>query len=70
MVDKFIAILYIIYAALFFSGCVTTKPEQKLVGTLSVYRTERGFVVVSDQSGESMIVEFNIQRVLTKKRND
>jgi len=69
-VNKLLLIIYVLYATFFFIGCETTKPEQKLVGTLSVYRAERGFVVVSDQSGESMIVEFNIQSILTRKHND
>ena len=52
---------------LLLAGCNTSKPEGVLIGTLSVYKTNKGVMVVSDQSGERMIVNFHIQRVLIVK---
>ena len=51
--------------ALLLSGCGSTAPakEGTLVGTLSVYKTSKGFVVVSDQSGEKLVVAFHVARV-------
>jgi len=56
--------------ALLLSGCATPKQEGKLVGTLSVYRTNQGFMVVSDQSGDKMLVAFNVARIYRQKTKD
>ena len=55
---------------LLLSGCATTKPEPKVVATMSIYRTDHGFLVVSDQSGEAIVVEFNINQIVTKRKDD
>lgn len=60
----------LLLSLLLFAGCATSRPEQKLVGTMSIYRTNHGFLVVSDQSGESIIVEFNINRVIVKRQEE
>jgi hypothetical protein len=70
MINKVMAILYFTLVAFWVSGCGSTKPEGKLVGTMSVYRTDRGFLVVSDQNGERMIVNFNVQGVIIKKKKE
>jgi hypothetical protein len=59
----------LIILTLFLVGCESPeKREGELIGTMSVYRTDRGFVVVSDQNGDSMVVNFDIQRVIIKKK--
>lgn len=60
---------YIILIALFLlAGCASKKPvEGKLIGTMSIYSTDKGCVVVSDQSGDRMIINFHAYQVYTQK---
>ena len=64
--NKLIAIIYSLYFALHVTGCSTTpgdKEEGRLVATMSVYKTSKGFVIVSDHSGDRMVVQFNIGKI-------
>mgnify|MGYP003679241648 CR=1 FL=1 len=56
----------ILIPLLILAGCSTSKPqsEGKLVGTMSIYKTDRGFIVQSDQSGEKMLFELHIGRTI------
>lgn len=53
-------------------GCESSnKPEGKLIGTMSVYRTPTGSItVVNDQDGNSMAFEFHLARVLVAKKEE
>ena len=57
--------------ALVFVGCKADRPEGKLIGTMSVYRTPTGTItVVNDQDGNSMAFDFHLNQVLVLKKKD
>lgn len=60
----------LIILALLMVGCKGDEaPEDmKLIGTMSVYRTENGaLTVMNDQTKDAMMIEWNINRVLVRK---
>lgn len=60
----------LIILALLMVGCKgDDAPEgMKLIGTMSVYRTETGaLTVMNDQTKDAMMIEWNINRVLVKR---
>ncbi len=57
--------LLLLITSLFLLGCAAPQDERgEIVGTMTIYKTPHGFVVVSDQSGDSMIVDFQITRAV------
>jgi hypothetical protein len=55
------------------AGCKGDQPPKgmKLVGTMSIYITERGaLTVVHDQTNEAMMIEWNINRILVKQKKE
>lgn len=54
---------------LLLAGCASKKPavEGKLIGTMSIYKTDKGCMVVSDQSGDRMIINFHAYQIFTTK---
>ena len=50
--------------ALFLAGCNSDKPEGEFMGTLSVYRSERGTItIVNDKDGNSMAFDLRVHGV-------
>ena len=63
--------LLLIVITLLLLGCNSDRPEGKLVGTMSVYRTPNGsMTVVNDQDGNSMVFDFHLKSVLVLKKPD
>jgi uncharacterized protein YcfL len=56
--------ILITLALLLLAGCASPEEEGDLIGTMSVYKTKSGFMVMSDQTGEKMIFEFHLGRTI------
>tara|TARA_R110000744_G_scaffold57213_1_gene120322 strand:+ start:57 stop:275 length:219 start_codon:yes stop_codon:yes gene_type:complete len=55
----------LILISLLLAGCNVHEPEGKLIGTMSMYRTPTGsIVVVNDQDGNKMEFNFHLNSVL------
>jgi len=60
-------IILTIYIAVMLGGCSRAeRPEGRLLGTMSIYSTNKGFVVTSDQTGERMMVNFHVHQIYTE----
>ena len=63
--------LLLIVALLLLAGCNSDKPEGKLVGTMSVYRTPDGSTtIVNDQDGNMFKIDFHLRSVLVLRKPD
>jgi len=63
--------LLLIVALLLLAGCNSDKPEGKLVGTMSVYRTPNGSTtIVNDQDGNMFKIDFHLRSVLVLRKPD
>ncbi len=54
----------LLIATLLLAGCNSDKPEGEFMGTLSVYRSERGTItIVNDKDGNSMAFDLRVHGV-------
>ena len=61
----------LLIVALLLLGCNSDKPEGKLVGTMSVYRTPNGSTtIVNDQDGNMFKIDFHLRSVLVLRKPD